>query len=114
MTGLQFELAFCHLLLGRFSREAEFDDGSKVLGTVFKEVDGALPGAQDVLSRIAGIPAFQNHRIILFAGYVIWEAKGISSHGGIAFFVQSGYQERGHREKSARLVEIVYDAQIFE
>jgi hypothetical protein len=42
------------------------------------------------------------------------EAKRISSHGGIAFFVQGGYQECGHREKGARLVEIVYNAQIFE
>ena len=111
---LQLELALGHFVLGLVAGPAELDAFLEGLGLIIHKVDGALAGAQDVLSGVGGVAAGKQHGIEILACNIVRLHQTVGAQCGGAILAQCADDNGGHGEEQGSLIEIVYHAEVFK
>ena len=114
LAGLPAEAAPGHLVLRLVPGPAELDAFLEGGWLVVHEVDGALAPGQDVLGRVGGVAAAQQHGVVVLAGHIVGLAQGIGPQRGGAVLAQGADDHRGHGEIQRGLVEVVYHPQVLK
>ena len=98
-----------HFFRCRFAGEAQTHRFAEIFAVVGDKVERNFTSAQNVLRRVRGIAAFQDHGVILFPRDIVGETKRICAEIGFSVFVRRADKRGRHGKEGRGLVKIVYD-----
>ena len=95
----EFQTEILHLFFRLVTRPSQSDGLLEVLPVIRQEIDRAFLMLDQVLGCVGAVPAFQQQRVVILAGYIERCQKRIRSECRLPFIRQCTDEYDRHREK---------------